>query len=74
MRSFCTWCMPGAAQAARATFSRSEPEWTLLLKDTLPGITRVAVLRDPTSPRVGQLSVYAYLTYLQESLLEALVL
>jgi uncharacterized protein DUF2017 len=31
-----------------------------------------AVLRDPTSPRVGQLSVYAYLTYLQESLLEAL--
>jgi hypothetical protein len=32
-----------------------------------------AVLRDPTSPRVGQLSVYAYLTYLQESLLEALV-
>ena len=32
-----------------------------------------AVLHDPTSPRVGQLSVYAYLTYLQESLLEALV-
>jgi hypothetical protein len=31
-----------------------------------------AVLRDPTSARVGQLSVYAYLTYLQESLLEAL--
>ena len=32
-----------------------------------------AVLRDPTSRRVGHLSVYAYLTYLQESLLEALV-
>ncbi len=32
-----------------------------------------AVLKDPTSPRVGQLSVYAYLTYLQESLLAALV-
>jgi hypothetical protein len=32
-----------------------------------------AVLKDPTSPRVGQLSVYAYLTYLQESLLTALV-
>jgi hypothetical protein len=31
-----------------------------------------AVLRDPTSPRVGQLSVYAYLTYLQESLVGAL--
>jgi hypothetical protein len=27
-----------------------------------------AVGRDPTSPRVGQLSVYASLTYLQESL------
>jgi Domain of unknown function (DUF2017) len=32
-----------------------------------------AVGRDPTSPRVGQLSVYAYLTYLQESLVGALV-
>jgi hypothetical protein len=32
-----------------------------------------AVLRDPTSPRVDQLSVYAFLTYLQESLLSALV-
>jgi uncharacterized protein DUF2017 len=32
-----------------------------------------AVLRDPTSARVGQLSVYAYLTYLQESLVEALM-
>ena len=32
-----------------------------------------AVLRDPTSPRVGHLSVYAFLTYLQESLVEALV-
>jgi hypothetical protein len=31
-----------------------------------------AVLRDPTSVRVYQLSVYAYLGYLQESLLEAL--
>ena len=31
-----------------------------------------AVLRDPTSARVYQLSVYAYLGYLQESLLEAL--
>jgi hypothetical protein len=31
-----------------------------------------AVLRDPTAPRVGQLSVYAYLTYLQESLVGAL--
>jgi hypothetical protein len=32
-----------------------------------------AVLHDPTSPRVDQLSVYAFLTYLQESLLSALV-
>lgn len=32
-----------------------------------------AVLRDPTSARVGQLSLYAYLGYLQESLLDALV-
>lgn len=31
-----------------------------------------AVLREPTSPRVAQLSVYAYLTYLQESLVQAL--
>ena len=31
-----------------------------------------AVLRDPTSTRVFQLSVYAYLGYLQESLLNAL--
>jgi hypothetical protein len=32
-----------------------------------------AVLHDPTSARVGQLSVYAYLTYLQESLVGALL-
>ncbi|MBX6356471.1 MAG: DUF2017 domain-containing protein [Micromonosporaceae bacterium] len=32
-----------------------------------------AVLQDPTSSRVFQLSVYAYLGYLQESLLDALV-
>jgi hypothetical protein len=32
-----------------------------------------AVLRDPTSARVFQLSVYAYLGYLQESLLSSLV-
>jgi len=32
-----------------------------------------AVLRDPTSARVFQLSVYAYLGYLQESLLNALI-
>ena len=32
-----------------------------------------AVLRDPTSNRVFQLSVYAYLGYLQESLLNALL-
>ena len=32
-----------------------------------------AVGRNPTSPRVGQLSVYAYLTYLQESLVGALI-
>jgi hypothetical protein len=31
-----------------------------------------AVLRDPTSTRVFQLSVYAYLGYLQESLLNAM--
>jgi len=31
-----------------------------------------AVLHDPTSARVGQLSLYAYLGYLQESLLQAL--
>lgn len=32
-----------------------------------------AVLRDPMSPRVAHLSVYAYLTYLQESLVGALI-
>ena len=32
-----------------------------------------AVGRNPSSPRVGQLSVYAYLTYLQESLVDALM-
>jgi hypothetical protein len=32
-----------------------------------------AVGRNPSSPRVGQLSVYAYLTYLQESLVGALM-
>jgi hypothetical protein len=32
-----------------------------------------AVLTDPTSSRVFQLSVYAYLGYLQESLLEAMI-
>lgn len=32
-----------------------------------------AVLSDPTSSRVFQLSVYAYLGYLQESLLEAMI-
>jgi hypothetical protein len=31
-----------------------------------------AVLADPISARVGQLSVYAYLSFLQESLVEAL--
>ena len=31
-----------------------------------------AMLKDPTSSRVFQLSVYAYLGYLQESLLNAL--
>lgn len=31
-----------------------------------------AVGRDPASPRVGQLTVYLYLTYLQESLVDAL--
>lgn len=32
-----------------------------------------AVLHDPTSPLVGNLSVYAYLTFLQESLVLALM-
>ncbi|MEV0133579.1 DUF2017 domain-containing protein [Dactylosporangium sp. NPDC050688] len=32
-----------------------------------------AILKDPTSARVGQLSVYQYLTYLQESLVGALM-
>ena len=32
-----------------------------------------AVGRNPSSPRVGQLSVYAYLTYLQGSLVDALM-
>ena len=32
-----------------------------------------AVMHDPTSSRVGQLSLYVYLGYLQESLLVALV-
>lgn len=40
---------------------------------SLEGELDEAVLRDPTSSRVFQLSVYAYLGYLQESLLEALV-
>jgi len=31
-----------------------------------------AVLRDPTSPRVAQLTLYSYLTYLQESLVGSL--
>jgi hypothetical protein len=31
-----------------------------------------AVLRDPTSARVGQLSIYGYLSVLQESLVESL--
>lgn len=31
-----------------------------------------AVMRDPTSARVGQLSLYAYLGYLQQSLVDAL--
>lgn len=31
-----------------------------------------AVLKNPTSPRVGQISVYAYLSFLQESLVDAL--
>lgn len=31
-----------------------------------------AVLKDPTSPRVGQISVYAYLSFLQGSLVDAL--
>ena len=31
-----------------------------------------AILQDSSSPRVGQLSVYGYLTYLQESLVGAL--
>jgi hypothetical protein len=31
-----------------------------------------AVMHDPTSARVGQLSLYAYLGYLQESLVEAM--
>jgi len=31
-----------------------------------------AVLKDPTSPRVGQISVYAYLSFLQESLVDAI--
>lgn len=39
---------------------------------SLEGELDEAVLRDPTSARVFQLSVYAYLGYLQESLLEAL--
>jgi hypothetical protein len=32
-----------------------------------------AILKDPTSPRVAQLSIYQYLTYLQESLVGALM-
>ena len=32
-----------------------------------------AVLRDPMSPRAGQLSLYAYLGYLQQSLLDAML-
>jgi hypothetical protein len=32
-----------------------------------------AVGRDPRSPRAGQLSVYAYLSFLQESLVAALI-
>ena len=36
------------------------------------GRARRGSRRDPTSPRVGQLSVYAYLSFLQESLVGAL--
>ena len=32
-----------------------------------------AVGRNPTSPRVGQLTVYAFLTLLQESLVGAMI-
>jgi hypothetical protein len=32
-----------------------------------------AVLKDPTSPRVGQISTYAYLSFLQQSLVDALL-
>ncbi len=39
----------------------------------LEGELDEAVLRDPASARVGQLSLYAYLGYLQESLVEALI-
>lgn len=39
---------------------------------SLDGELDEAVLRDPTSARVYQLSVYAYLGYLQESLLAAM--
>lgn len=39
---------------------------------SLEGELDEAVLRSPTSARVFQLTVYAYLGYLQESLLEAL--
>jgi hypothetical protein len=31
-----------------------------------------AVLRDPTSSRVGRLSIYGYLSVLQQSLIESL--
>jgi hypothetical protein len=44
----------------------------LVVETSLESEMDEAVLRDPTSMRVFQLSVYAYLGYLQESLLEAL--
>jgi hypothetical protein len=40
----------------------------MILEDELDD----AVMRDPTSARVGQLSLYAYLGYLQQSLIDAM--
>ena len=50
-----------AARASTTTTSTSRRSWTR------------RCCKDPTSARVGQLSVYQYLTYLQESLVGALM-
>ena len=74
-RARCAWTTrrprPGCARS-------TTPGWRWATRLDIQGDTDLgdelddAVLHDPTSTRVFQLSVYAYLGYLQESLLNAL--